>query len=90
MAESEEELKCFWMKVEEKSEKCWLNAQHSENQDHSSGPISSHQFHLVPGPIDGETVETVTDSLAGGAPKSLQMVTTVLKLKDARSWEEKL
>ena len=66
MAESEEELKCFWMKVEEKSEKCWLNAQHSENQDHSSGPISSHQFHLVPGPIDGETVETVTDSLAGG------------------------
>ena len=48
----------------------------------ASGPITSWQ-------IDGETVETVTDYF-GGAPKSLQMVTAVMKLKDACSLEEKL
>ena len=48
----------------------------------ASGPITSWQ-------IDGETVETVTDSF-GGAPKSLQMVTAAMKLKDACSLEEKL
>ena len=49
----------------------------------TSGPISSWQ-------IDGETVETVTDFLSFGAPKSLQMVTKAMKLKDACSLEEKL
>ena len=49
----------------------------------ASGPITSWQ-------IDGETVETVVDFLFGGAPKSLQMVTAAMKLKDACSLEEKL
>ena len=49
----------------------------------ASGPITSWQ-------IDGETVETVADFLFWGAPKSLQMVTAALKLKDACSLEEKL
>ena len=48
-----------------------------------SGPITSRQ-------IDGETVETVRDFILGGAPKSLQMVTAGMKLKDACSLEEKL
>ena len=47
------------------------------------GPITSWQ-------IDGETAETVTDFILGGAPKSLQMVIATMKLKDARSLEEKL
>ena len=49
----------------------------------ASGPISSWK-------IDGETVETVSDFIFGGAPKSLQMVTAAMKLKDAYSLEEKL
>ena len=49
----------------------------------ASGPITLWQ-------IDGETLETVTDFIFGGAPKSLQMVTTAMKLKDACSLEEKL
>ena len=49
----------------------------------ASGPITSWE-------IDGETLETVTDFIFGGAPKSLQMVTTAMKLKDACSLEEKL
>ena len=49
----------------------------------ASGPITSRQ-------IDGETMETVTDFILGGAPKSLQMVTAAMKLKDACSLEEKL
>ena len=48
-----------------------------------SGPINSWQ-------IDGETMETVTDFILGGAPKSLQMVTAAMKLKDAYSLEGKL
>ena len=48
-----------------------------------SGPITSWQ-------INGETMETVTDFIFGGAPKSLQMVTAAMKLKDAYSLEEKL
>ena len=47
------------------------------------GPITSRQ-------IDGETVETVTDFIWGGTPKSLQMVTAAMKLKDTYSLEEKL
>ena len=49
----------------------------------ASGPITSWQ-------IDGETVETVTDFILGGAPKSLQMVIAAMKLKDAYFWEGKL
>ena len=49
----------------------------------ASGPITSWE-------IDGETVETVSDFIFGGAPKSLQMVTAAMKLKDAYSLEEKL
>ena len=49
----------------------------------TSGPITSWQ-------IDGERVETVADFILGGAPKSLQMVSTAMKLKDAYSLEEKL
>ena len=49
----------------------------------ASGPITSWQ-------IDGETVETVKDFILGGAPKSLQIVTVAMKLKDACSLEEKL
>ena len=49
----------------------------------ASGPISSWE-------IDGETVEIVSDFIFGGAPKSLQMVTAAMKLKDAYSLEEKL
>ena len=49
----------------------------------ASGPITSWE-------IDGETVETVPDFIFGGAPKSLQMVTVAMKLKDTYSLEEKL
>ena len=56
--------------------KSWLKAQHSENKDHG---IWSHHFMQ----IDGETVETVSDFIFGGAPKSLQMVIAAMKLKDA-------
>ena len=61
MAESEEELKSLLKKVKEESRKSWLNAQHSENEDHG---IWSHHFMQ----IDGETVETVSDFIFGGAP----------------------
>ena len=49
----------------------------------ASGPITSWE-------IDGETVETLSDFILGGAPKSLQLVTAAMKLKDAYSLEEKL
>ena len=62
MAESEEELKSFLMKVKEESGKSWLKTQHSENEDHGiqSGPITSWE-------IDGEIVETVSDFIFGGS-----------------------
>ena len=60
--------------------KSWLKAQHSENEDMASGPITSWE-------IDGETVETVSDFIFG-TPKSLQMVIAAMKLKDAYSLEE--
>ena len=82
MAESEEELKSLLMKMKEESEKLGLKAQHSENEIMASGPITSWE-------IDGETVETVSD-LIFWAPKSLQMVTAAMKLKDAYSLEGKL
>ena len=77
MAESEEELKSFLMKVKEESEKVGLKLNIQKTKIMASGPITSWQ-------IDGETVETVSDSILG-APKSLQMVIAAIKLKDARS-----
>ena len=80
MAESEEELKSLLMKVKEESEKVGLKLNIQETKITASGPITSWK-------IDGET--TVTDLILG-APKSLQMVTEGMKLKDACSLEEKL
>ena len=70
------------MKVKEESEKAGLKLNIQKTKIMASGPIISWE-------IDGETVETVSD-LFWGAPKSLQMVTIVMKLKDACSLEEKL
>ena len=80
MAESE--LKSLLMKVKEDSEKVGLNLNVQKTKIMASGLITSWQ-------IDGETVETVSDFILG-APKSLQMVTAAMKLKDACSLEEKL
>ena len=82
MAESEEELKSLFMKVKVESEKVGLKLNIQETKIMVSGPITSWQ-------IDGETVETVTDFILG-APKSLQMVTAAMKLKDACSLGKKL
>ena len=71
------------MKVKEESEKVGLKLNIQKTETMASGPIT-------PWEIDGETVETVSDFILGGAPKSLQMVTAVMKLKDACSLEEKL
>ena len=82
MAESEEELKSLLMKVKEKGEKVGLKLNIQKTKITASGPITSWE-------IDGETVETVV-RLFCWAPKSLQMVTAAMKLKDAYSLEEKL
>ena len=82
MAESEEELKCLLMKVKEENEKVGLKLNIQKMKIMASGPIT-------PWKIDGETVETC-QTLFWGAPKSLQMVTAAMKLKDAYSLEEKL
>ena len=82
MAQSEEELKSLLMKVKEKSEKVGLKLNIWKSKIMASGPITSGQ-------MDGETVETVTDFIFW-APKSLQMVTAAMKLKDTYSLEEKL
>ena len=85
-AESEEDLKTFLMKVKEESEKAGLKLNIQKTKIMASSPITLWQ-------IDGETMETVTDLIfffGGGAPKSLQMVTAAIKLKDACSLEEKL
>ena len=81
MAESKEELKSLLMKVKEESEKVGLKLNIQKTKIMASGPITSWQ-------IEGETVETVRDYF--WAPKSLQMVTAALKLKDTCSLEEKL
>ena len=81
MAESEEELKSLLMKVKEESEKVGLKLNIQKTKIMSSSPITSWE-------IDGETVETVSDFILG-VPKSLQMVTAAMKLKDACSLEEK-
>ena len=77
MAESEEEVKNLLMKVKEKSEKAGLKLNIQKTKIMTSGPISSWQ-------IDGETMERVKDFI-WGAPKSLQMVTAAMKLKDTCS-----
>ena len=70
------------MKVKEESEKPGLKLNIQKTKIMASGPITSWQ-------IDGETMETVTDFILG-SPKSLQIVTTAMKLKDTCSLEEKL
>ena len=82
MAENEEELKSLLMKVKEESEKVGIKLNLQKTKIMASGPITSWQ-------IDGETVETVSDFILG-APKSPQMVTAAMKLKDAYSLEGKL
>ena len=79
MAESEKELKSLLIKVKRRVKK--LNIQKTKIM--ASGPITSWE-------INGETVETVSDYIFWGAPKSLQMVTAVMKLTDAYSLEGKL
>ena len=81
MAEREGELKSLLMKVKEESEKVDLKLNIQKTKIMASGHNTSRQ-------IDGETVETVSDFILAGAPKSLQMVTTAMKLKDAYSLEE--
>ena len=83
MAESYEDLKSLLIKVKEESEKVGLKLNIHKMKIMASGPITSWQ-------IDGETVETVSDFIFLGAPKSLQMVTAAMKLKDAHSLEGKL
>ena len=82
MAESEEELKSLLMKVKVESEKVGLKLNIQKRKIMASGPITSWE-------IDGETVDIVSDFIFW-APKSLQMVTAAMKVKDACSLEEKL
>ena len=82
MAESEEEQKSLLMNGKEESEKVGLKLNIQKTKIMASGPITSWE-------IDGETVETV-QTLFFGAPKSLQMVTAAIKLKDAYFLEGKL
>ena len=81
MAKSKEELKSLLMKVKEESEKVGLKLNIQKMKIMAFGPITSWE-------TDGETVETVSDFF--GAPKSLQMVTAAMKLKDTYSLERKL
>ena len=81
MAECEKELKTLLMKVKVESEKAGLKLNIQKTKIMASGPINSWQ-------IGGKTMETVT--LFSWAPKSLQMVTATMKLKDACFLEEKL
>ena len=81
MAESEEELKSLLMKVKEENEKVGLKLNIQKTKIMASGPITSWQ-------IDRETTETVRDFILGGAPKSLQIMTKAMKLKDTCSWKK--
>ena len=83
MAESEEEPKSLLMKVKEESENVDLKLNIQKTKIMASGPITSWE-------IDGEIVETVSDFIYLLAPKSLQMVTAAMKLKDTYSLEGKL
>ena len=82
MAQSEEKLKSLLMKVKEESEKAGLKLNIQKTKIMASGPITPWQ-------IGGETMETVTDFFPW-APKSQQMLTSAIKLKDICSLEEKL
>ena len=82
MAESEEELKSLLNKGKEESENVGLKLNIQKTKIMASGPITSWE-------IDGETVETVS-AFIFWAPKSLQMVTAAMKLKDVCSLEDKL
>ena len=83
MAERKEELKSLLIKVKEESEKVGLKLNIQKTKITAPGPITSWQ-------IDGETMKTVSDFIFFWAPKSLQMVTAAMKLKDAHSLEGKL
>ena len=83
MAESEEELKSLLRKVKEESEKVGLKLNIQKTKNMASGPMTSWE-------IDGETVDTLSDFIMGGVPKSVQMVVAAMKLKDAYSLEGKL
>ena len=78
-----EEIKSLLIKAKVESEKVGLKLNIQKTKIMASGPITSWE-------IDAETVETVSDFIFGGAPRSLQMVTAAMKLKDAYSLEEKL
>ena len=80
MAENEEELKGLLMKVKEESKKVVLKLNIQKTKIMASGPITSWE-------IDGETVETMSDFIFW-PPKSLQMVTAAMKLKDAYPWKK--
>ena len=80
MAKSKEELKSLLMKVKEESEKVGLKLNIQKTKIIASGPITSWK-------IDRERVETVSDFIFWGAPKSLQMVIAAMKLKDATLWK---
>ena len=82
MAEREEELKSLLMKVKE-SEKVGFKLNIQKTKIMASGPITSWE-------IDEETMETLSEFILGGAPKSLQMVIAAMKLKDAYSLEGRL
>ena len=81
MTESEEELKSLLMKGKEESKNVGLKLNIQKTKIMASSPITS--WH-----IDGETVETVPDFILWGSPKSLQMVTAAMKLKDTYPWKE--
>ena len=82
MAKSQVELNSLLMKAKEDSEKAGLKLNIQKTKILASGPITSWE-------IDGEAMETVTEFISG-APKSLQIVTAAVKLKDTCSLEEKL
>ena len=82
MTESDEELQSLLIKVKEETEKVGLKLNIQKTEIMASSPITSWE-------IDGETVETVSDFIFW-APKSLQLVISAMKLKDAYSLEEKL
>ena len=83
MAENEEKLKSLLIQVKEESEKVGLKLNIQKTKIMISGPITSWQ-------IDGETMKTETDFFLRGAPKSLLMVNTDMKLRNAHCLEEKL
>ena len=82
MAESEEELNSLLMNVKQESEKVGLKLNIQKAKIMASGPITSQE-------IDGETVETVAD-LIFLVPRSLQMVTAAIKLKETYPWKKKI